>query len=266
VGTLKSLAAYGLKNNMRSYRWWQEGIGGNKMTVGELFDAVYSELCEKYPIEYVLKNELLRYLNLTYPDNYTRTEFWVRGGRADVVSIGKDSAVFEIKTRYDSVTRLRDQLSAYSKLFERIIIIANEGHALKFLNLTPRHIGVWSFNNEGACKRYRPAKAHTDDLRNKAILERMYKSQQIALVKDLAPWEKYVASNYYHLGRRLTSDLPPDEMSRIFQKYMQKETRPKRQLQFVDKFPSSLTAALYSYIFTESECRSLMKEFGNRIT
>lgn len=62
--------------------------------------------------------------------------------RADVTVIGEDLHVFEIKSDFDSLVRLPDQLSYYAKIFDRITVVTAYRHLDKILEMAMPMCGI----------------------------------------------------------------------------------------------------------------------------
>ncbi|MFA5421316.1 MAG: sce7726 family protein [Bacilli bacterium] len=108
--------------------------------------AVYSLLKRYYRNEYYIKKSFVIH-NLSNSSSVTFTEFPVNDSRADIVSINGHSAAFEIKTNYDSLTRLGKQINDYSKCFEYIFVICPEKKVAQVTKLIPIHCGIYSYNS-----------------------------------------------------------------------------------------------------------------------
>jgi hypothetical protein len=62
--------------------------------------------------------------------------------RADLVLIGKDLHVFEVKSNFDSLTRLPDQLTHYLKVFDKVTVVAAYRHLDSILENAPASCGI----------------------------------------------------------------------------------------------------------------------------
>ena len=90
------------------------------------FDFFYLILQAHYPCEYVYKNSIAIDLYLTRHElqkSILIDEFRSRDSRADTVVINDTSTVYEIKSEYDSFSRLECQISDYRKIFDHIYVV-----------------------------------------------------------------------------------------------------------------------------------------------
>lgn len=107
------------------------------------FEAAYRLLQVHYPCEYIYKNELLTQQLGTPATANAITELHVRMSLADVVVIGDGvGAVYEIKTPFDSFTRLELQLHDYGHCFENLWIVTSPAAAPRAKALSEPHVGV----------------------------------------------------------------------------------------------------------------------------
>jgi hypothetical protein len=67
-------------------------------------------------------------------------EKWAR--RADVVTVGSLMTCFEVKSRADRLTRLEDQLSAYSSVFDRVYAVVATKHMNTVMSRVPEYVGL----------------------------------------------------------------------------------------------------------------------------
>jgi len=102
-------------------------------TLREMFTTIYQRMQHNYPVEYVLKNNLLLWIRSQFPESYIETEYWILCTFADVIVITKDrSIVYEIKTRYDSHQRIKSYIKDYSEVFDEIILVTEEGYSFRY--------------------------------------------------------------------------------------------------------------------------------------
>lgn len=111
-----------------------EGLG----TLEEIYDESYKLLCKHYPNEYVVKNIIANNILIgTHSMNTASmlSELRVGSNKADCVIINGHSTCYEIKTKYDSLKRLSDQLASYVQAFDYTYIVAHEVHLKAILEI-----------------------------------------------------------------------------------------------------------------------------------
>ncbi|WP_052689375.1 sce7726 family protein [Acinetobacter brisouii] len=69
--------------------------------------------------------------------------------RADVVMANGQLSVFEIKSKFDTLDRLPNQIKNYISVFENVIVVCAEKHVEKVLEEYESTIGVWLIDESG---------------------------------------------------------------------------------------------------------------------
>jgi hypothetical protein len=87
---------------------------------------LYGKLTRQYRCEYVFKNAIANRLFWdchNTSEAYLTAEFRSGLSRADVVILNGTSTVYEVKTEFDSLVKLRSQLTDYRLVFDRICVV-----------------------------------------------------------------------------------------------------------------------------------------------
>lgn len=120
-----------------------------KVTYLDYLKYVYSVLESHYQNEYVFKNAFLNdWLINEIGEEQSKifSEFRVGSSIADLVMFNGNSKLFEIKTEYDSDSRLSLQIQNYRKAFNQIYLIVPESKLDNYRNFDD-NIGLISFNS-----------------------------------------------------------------------------------------------------------------------
>ena len=100
-------------------------------TLMAIYEEAYKLLCTHYPNEYVVKNTIANNVLLgTYSMNTASmlSELRIGTNKADCVIINGLSTCYEIKTQFDSLKRLPEQLETYTRAFDKTIVVAHDKH------------------------------------------------------------------------------------------------------------------------------------------
>ncbi len=119
----------------------------------DLYERSYSFLEKNYKNEYIYKNMIARKILMgrhSLKSSVILSEFRVGKNKDDLVLINGCSTCYEIKTEYDSLIRLEDQLSSYTKLFNKVFVVCASKMITDVLHLIPLNVGVIEFTD--ACK------------------------------------------------------------------------------------------------------------------
>jgi hypothetical protein len=116
------------------------------LPVGQLFDEAFSILKrEGFRHEYIYKAALIHKILLGTHSLQTSSmlnEFRVCDCKADLVILNGTATVYEVKSERDSLSRLERQLSAYTKVFGQVFVIAAESHIDEVRQAIPEEIGI----------------------------------------------------------------------------------------------------------------------------
>jgi len=103
---------------------------GRSIEIKSLLDGIYDKLLTDYRSEYVYKNaiaeKIVKGKHKLSENCFYDTEFRVNGSIADVIISNGTTSVYEIKTEYDSLMRLFNQLNDYSKAFDKVYVVIPE--------------------------------------------------------------------------------------------------------------------------------------------
>lgn len=98
------------------------------LTYSELFESVYSVLRQNYACEYVYKNELLlRELIISRHQHAlaTLSEVAVGESKLDFLVVNGTTTAYEIKTEIDSLVKLEKQLTDYTAVFDKVVVLTH---------------------------------------------------------------------------------------------------------------------------------------------
>ena len=104
----------------------------------DIYEVTYRMLRLNYPNEYVVKNTIANRVLLGRHSMNTASmlsEFRIGHNKADCVVINGLSTCYEIKTRFDSLKRLPDQLKSYTSAFDKTYVVTHDIHLSALLKL-----------------------------------------------------------------------------------------------------------------------------------
>ncbi len=111
-------------------------------------------------------------------------------GRIDVALIDDALHGYEIKSASDSLERLPSQQAIYSKVFERITLVADERHVQQAETMVPKHWGfiVVGMNNRKPYAERLWRSGKNDDLDKLALAQLLWRDEVFELMEyfDLA--------------------------------------------------------------------------------
>lgn len=96
------------------------------------------------------------------------TEFSIAGGntRADLVVLSDEFVGIEIKSRLDSLSRLSKQAHDYRAVFDRVVLILDGKHLVKYLGINFHFCDVWTFDYEKNFRLFSKGRHHKAEEEN----------------------------------------------------------------------------------------------------
>lgn len=143
----------------------------NETTFFSIFENIYNIIIDKYPYEYVYKNQLLiQLLKKEYKSEHIfLQEVPLYNNIVDILVVNGRTTAYEIKTEFDSFYRLESQLKSYTKIFDRVFVVTSEKFENKIIEFLDNNefsnVGVQIFSNN-KIKQIRQAKINEIDISN----------------------------------------------------------------------------------------------------
>lgn len=158
----------------------------NRMNMRDFFEYLYWFLSNTYRNEYIYKNVITNKILLgrhSLNSSSMLTEFRVGDCKADVVILNNTSTVYEIKSEYDSLERLEEQVHSYMQMFEKINVISSSSHISKLENILPLEIGILELTNNNKIHTVREAISGKQSIVPAVIFNSLRKPEYIDIVK-----------------------------------------------------------------------------------
>lgn len=114
-------------------------INGNAKSVAEKL------MIEFYHNEAFIKSSIINLLKKE--KNVTFFEFPLIDSRIDICSINGHSCAYEIKTKYDTVKRLKKQVEDYLKVFEMVYVVCPIEKNESVLRVVPKCVGILNYDD-----------------------------------------------------------------------------------------------------------------------
>jgi hypothetical protein len=232
-----------------------------QLTVECVFEDVFSRMWKGYRNEYIFKNRLIESVFLkkyTNSDATLLTELRVGRCVADAVLVNGSSTCFEIKTEYDSLNRLPEQIVSYRKLFDKIIVIAAESHIQNLLEQVPEDIGLNLLTKNGALRTIRKPVDHSAEPIDTSVLTSTLRLKELEKLTKSLTRERLPTSNIevYQFCNDVIANADPSKVRQGFRSVL--KTCRKQNTELLSNAPRCLRNALVSYNFTTKELNSLL--------
>ncbi|KPA51096.1 hypothetical protein VT25_19785 [Photobacterium leiognathi subsp. mandapamensis] len=151
-----------------------------------IYDEVYRRLSKEYRSEYFFKNTIATRKLLGTHSLKTATmlsEFRVGRSKADCVILNGKSTCYEIKTEYDTLARLDEQLNDYLTLFDEVFVVCSEKNLKSVLNHTDERVGVLELTSRNYLSQKRRAIARTTSIDIDVMMHSLRKEEYLELTK-----------------------------------------------------------------------------------
>ncbi|WP_231757576.1 sce7726 family protein [Microbulbifer elongatus] len=230
------------------------------------FNEVFNELNRGYRTEYIYKNFLvLRHLLGRHSVNTSTmlSEFRVGSNKADCVILNGKSTCYEIKTEYDSLIRLNDQVKQYRKLFDEVYVVCSEKNCSDVIETLEQGVGILILSDRSYFKKVREPCRRKGGIDREALVKSLRKAeyQELAfLVSGKLP--SATNAQLFSMCRELVLDAEEDDLAEGYLAMLKKHRAVKNHL--IDFMPFSLKNAAVSYRFTQEQEKNLISIFRDK--
>ena len=236
------------------------------MTLKEFYESSFQLLEKNYQNEYVFKNLIANKILCGKHSLNTATmlsEFRVGKNKADCVILNGKSICYEIKTDYDSLVRLEDQLNSYTQLFDEVYVVCSKKYEKVIFENIPENIGVITLTKKNTLKTLRSATTRTDPINKQLLIDSLRQSEYKLLAEHISG-EKITLPNM----------LIQEKCNLIIQNYSNDYDLNKKYIEilkqsrknndtFINAAPKSLVNAAISYNFSKNEINYLLNFLDN---
>ncbi|VTX86350.1 Uncharacterised protein [Acinetobacter junii] len=244
-------------NNLRS--------NVNTTSIDDIYSSAFEFLSRNYRNEYVYKNLIARKIlrsKHSLQSSVLLSEFRVGQNKADLVLLNGCSTCYEIKTEYDSLNRLEDQLQSYIQLFEKVYVVCPSSLQVDVEAIIPHSVGIIVLTDNNTLRTIKDA-----------ISNNIF---DISLMMKSLRKEEYldIAENIYGLK----IDVPNTQVFDLCFKILNKSDRAvvnnlflktlkkyrKNNIEAINTLPSPLTNALISFKFNKNDIKNLISFFSEK--
>ncbi|MHA3081915.1 sce7726 family protein [Acinetobacter sp. ANC 5383] len=222
----------------------------------EFFDKAFQILENNYQNEYVFKNFIANKILCGKHSLNTATmltEFRVGKNKADCVILNGKSTCYEIKTDYDSLVRLNDQLNSYLQLFDEVYVVCSNKFEKTIFSEIPEEVGVISLTSSKTLRTLRKASKRSISLNKDLLVGSMRQYEYKQLAEEIIG-EKISLPNMLIYKKCLSIINEYNNDEELNKKYIKilKKTRKNDDI-FINSVPLSLTNAAISYNFSKKQ-------------
>lgn len=221
------------------------------LTVGSTFDRAFDLLKESGSRdEYVYRAAITHKVVLGRHSLRTAAVLSeARAGlcKADVVVLNGTSTAYEIKSERDSLSRLRNQLESYRRVFAAVNVVASEVHLNDVLSAAPADVGVLVLSRRFTLQTEREAVNDPSRISPLVVLETLRASEAVSMLKSLGIEVPQVPNTQFRtVLQRLFADLEPAVVHDQMVSTLKRTRSQSTMIDFVQSLPESLRASALS--------------------
>lgn len=225
-------------------------FGKRQVSVATVLERAYAEIRGAYRNEYVYKNELTS--KILFARHTPRTASLVTEMRAgasilDIAVFNGTSSAYEIKTQYDNFSRLNEQLTDYSKVFDKVFIVTHAEAASAALDAAPAHVGVLVLSPKGPLSVRRQALTNRERVDTASVFNTLRQSEYLSILSRTHGWKGDVPRGLmFSKAKSLFCELTPKVAHDEAVVEWRKRTTNPILAEFVTSLPPSLRALALS--------------------
>lgn len=242
---------------------YQDSLKSN-FTVVEVIDHAYSELSRDYRGEYFFKNTVAEKILLGRHSVNTATilpEFRVGRSKADCVILNGSSTCYEIKSDFDNLDRLPEQLSFYRRIFDKTYVVVGGSHVAKVQSLCCDDVGVIELTSKRSLRVIREAKTSKDPVDVPILMRSLRVSEYKEIVSKVSMESvDYPNTEIFSVCEEVLKNSPSDAVREAFCSTLKKSRKVEKD--YVLSLPRSLLMAGIGFKLRGDQRRSLIENLN----
>lgn len=239
------------------------------ISMGEFLDLVFKFLIDNYRNEYVYKNIIANKILLgKYSLNTSKmlTEFRVGPNKADAVILNGSATVYEIKTEYDSLSRLENQLKSYMMAFEYVNVITSPTQIEKVLHFVPQNVGVLSFSRKKSISTIRKPSSNFELINLEFLFDSLRKDEYLEIIETFyRETPKVPNTKIRQVCKTLFSDIQKDKAVELFITTLKKRNNSPKLNFYIEQTPYSMKSYVLNIGSNKIKLKNLMDIFNEKL-
>lgn len=234
-----------------------------KKNLESFFNDIYKILLKNYRNEYIYRNIIIKKILLGIHSLNTAhliNECRVGNSKADCVILNGTSTVYEIKTQFDTFSRLHSQLDDYKKAFEYVYIVVpiETLKKLEGYNLD-ENIGIMVLNKNSTISKTRLAKSNKNYFNKETIFDILRKNEYIEIISKYYEIPSIPNTKIYTYCKRLFTELDIELIHAELVQILKKRDVSDLQKKVILNVPDSLKALSMQTKLTDKEKNNLLE-------
>lgn len=228
--------------------------------ISDLFDLTLNKSAIDYKNEYYYKNTIANEIFLKqhrYKSATMLSEFRIASNKADCVILNNISTCYEIKTEFDNLMRLPEQLDSYIKIFDKVYVVVARNHIESVLSIIPKEVGVIELTPKGSLIEIYKATQLKTKIDPELMIQSLRMQEYMSIVNEIygsIPTISNMKIHSYCLDK--FRDIQSDTLRILFCKTLKKHRA--NNYSFIEKLPSSLITSAICYNITKLKQKALI--------
>ena len=225
-----------------------------KKTYADLYEFAYERLLRSYRNEYVYKNAIANKILLgihSLNTSFMLQEFRVGKCKADTLILNGTSNIYEIKSEFDSFSRLERQISTYLQAFDMVHVITSPDQSQKLMAMVPENIGIMELGKRNHIKTIREATSGKSSISTALLFDSLRSEEYQSIIKkvygevpDVPNTKRYVEC------KKLFVKIKPDIAHDMAVIELKKRGEKSSLKDFINSVPECLKALSISSNFS----------------
>ena len=228
-----------------------------KMHLRDFFDQLFDILFRSYRNEYIYKNAIANKILLgrhSLNSSFMLTEFRVGNCKADTIILNGTSSVYEIKSAFDNMDRLKRQISSYSLIFDHIHVITSDEQLQKVSEEIDDSIGLMVLSNRHTISTVRNSRSMKHQVRPAAIFDSLRRAEYTQIIRAEYGFVPDVPNTQmYRECKELFCRLSPGDAHDGMVSVLRQRGNCRSLRDFIINMPSSLKAISLSCKLSHKE-------------
>lgn len=237
----------------------------NTTSIHDIYSSAFDFLSQNYRNEYVYKNFIARKIlrsKHSLQSSVLLSEFRVGQNKADLVLLNGCSTCYEIKTEYDSLNRLEDQLQSYIQLFEKVYVVCPSSLQIDVEAIIPHSVGIMVLTDNNTLRTIKEAISN-DIFDINLMMKSLRKEEYLDIAENIYGLKIDVPNTQvFDLCFKILNKSDKDVVNNLFLKTLKKHR--KNNIEAINILPTPLTNALISFKFNKNDINNLISFFSEK--
>lgn len=242
---------------------YQDSLG-EPFHAKDVFEHCYRDFEQNYKNEYFFKNIIAKKILLGRHSLNTATminEFRVGANKADCLILNGSSTCYEIKSEYDNLSRLPEQLNSYLKIFDKVYVVTTKKHYSKIEPSIPTAVGVLQLSSRNTLTEIKKASLSNHPIDIEILMSSLRKTEYMSIVETLfGEVPKTSNAKAYEACKELLLKASSNDIRKAFCETLKKTRKPNKD--FINQLPGNLLAAGIEYSLSKASKSQLIQNLN----